>query len=749
MEWDEQEGILEFIPLNSLEVSHDDKSKLIDQNGEYLLDEEFDSITPDYFDNFTQIVQGENEGIWDEHTEKFIIEPVYDNVINFSDSSFTVQVDGKRGLINLQGNQVTEIKYDNIYHFQEGLAMVEKDGQFGFIDEYGNQVIDTQFSQAEKFLGGKAPVKQDGDFGIIEQNGDWLLEPELSSSEYSDLSNLSEELLTVEKEDEKGNRLFGIVNIHGEKIVKPQFDYIGDLKNDRLVVGEDDKFGYIKPQGEMIIEPQYQLASSFDEEGLATVEKNGKHGIIDKQGDYEIEPKYQRISDSPEQDKYIVTLDDEQGVIDQDGETVLEIDYDRIHRHHSHESEDSSEYLLVSDDDNMGLYTMSGEMILDLKYQDIGLTSQGVVSVEREDKWGFFDLDKEKMIAEPQFDQVSPFHYDRARVEVNDQWGYIDLDGDQVIEPQFDSAQDFQGGVARIIKEHQMGYIDTDGYYVYQPPEPPEPEETIQIGSTNWLETQLMSYIFKEALEQQGYEAEVILADVTPIFHEISLDDHQRIDFSFSAYLPNTHEYYYEEFGEDLDRVAEVLPDIKYGIAVPEYMDIESIEDLADKTEDLEGYIYGISSVAGISQQLEEVIREYDLDMDLKNLGYYNREYENDYQDMGDEEFMLERLDDHYQAENPVAVTAWTPHHKWAKWDLQMLDDPKDVFQRDDSVYTIGRESLETDLPDIYQALENFKLDQDLINSLLKEIDEQDLEIEEKAEEFVEENEQLVEEWFE
>ncbi len=74
----------------------------------------------------------------------------------------------------------------------------------------------------------------------------------------------------------------GLVNLNGEVIFKPQFDelYISD---NSALVKVDTLFGYVDLKGNWLIHPKYQYAERFDK-GAAVVKKNGKIELINKTG---------------------------------------------------------------------------------------------------------------------------------------------------------------------------------------------------------------------------------------------------------------------------------------------------------------------------------------------------------------------------------------------------------------------------------------------------------------------------------
>ncbi|ACB84318.1 WG repeat-containing protein [Natranaerobius thermophilus] len=759
----EEDQIIDYTPMSAFPVVQNDRYGLIDEEGNKLLDKEFSNIRKqratgdsDYRANFFMVTdQDENKGIWHPITQDFLIEPQYDRIHPLLEGLFLVREEDKNGLVNLKGETVLDTNYDSLYSFEEGLALVEKDDKYGYVDQSGKEVIDLQFSEVSRFEGGKAPVVKDGNYGVIDKSGEWLIEPEYSKEKY-ELSHLTDDLLRIAKKvtnDETVREMkYGIMDLSGEIIIEPQFDRIGDFYNGLAFVVDDEDFGYIDKNGEIVIEPQFENAYNFntdiDGEAISVVIEDGQRGVINQEGEFIIEPVFDRIANVEDADVFIIEQDDEFGVIDKKGNKIIEAKYHRIHDLYSYSYDLDEHYFGVQVDDKIGLYHKSGEQITELIFNDINDPRDGYISVEQNDNWGVFDLEAGDFVIEPKYDSIGEFSQGLASVELDRQWGFIDKGGNVVIEPQFDSVRDFRDGLARIKINSEVGYIDTEGEFVYEPPEPPEPEKTIKIGTTPWLDTKLMSHIFHEALKVKGYDSEVVVSDIGVIFGDIAQDDSQRMDFTFSIYLPHNHEHYYEEYQDDIDKVGEALTGIDQGIAVPEYVSIDSIDDLKGKEEKFNSKIYGIDAGAGISTETEEVLKKYNLDMELITRGDYKID-DDEYEEYDLHDLMLKNLDEKYQAEDPVAITGWKPYYKWAKWDLKMLEDSKEIYTTADASYTFSRKGLEEDLPEIYEAVTNFEMSMEEINSLLLKKEKEDLDFEEIAKKYIDENEEMVESLFE
>lgn len=104
--------------------------------------------------------------------------------------------------------------------------------------------------------------------------------------------------------------------------------------------------------------------------------------------------------------------------------------------------------------------------------------------------------------------------------------------------------------------------------------------------------------------------------------------------------------------------------------------------------------ITGIDPGAGIMEATDKAITEYELDKwDVTT---------------GSSAAMTAALKKAYDKEEPIIVTGWTPHWKFAKFDLKYLEDPKGVYGGEEQIQTIGRLGLAEDLPEAYEVLSNF-----------------------------------------
>ena len=142
--------------------------------------------------------------------------------------------------------------------------------------------------------------------------------------------------------------------------------------------------------------------------------------------------------------------------------------------------------------------------------------------------------------------------------------------------------------------------------------------------------------------------------------------------------------------------------------------------------------IIGIDAGAGIMQATEQAIEQYGL-KDWKLIE-------------GSGAAMTATLAKAMKKEEPIIITGWTPHWKFAKYDLKYLEDPKGVYGGDEQIHTIARTGLKEDQPEAYKVLDQFEWTPDDMAKVMVAVhDGQDPK--EAAKEWVSANGDKVEAW--
>ena len=255
-------------------------------------------------------------------------------------------------------------------------------------------------------------------------------------------------------------------------------------------------------------------------------------------------------------------------------------------------------------------------------------------------------------------------------------------------------------------------------------------KRTVKLAYVNWAEGVAMTHLAKVVLEDKmGYQVKLTLADVAPVFTSLASGDS---DAFLDGWLPVTHQSYMERFK---GKVADLGPNYegaRIGLVVPSYVEASSIEDLKKLSKALEGRIVGIDSGAGIMMTTEKALKEYALDLKLTP---------------SSGPAMTAALKDAIARKQPVVVTGWKPHWKFARWDLKFLDDPKGVYGASETIHTLARLGLEKDLPEVAAFLRNFKLDDQQLGSLMGAVAEAEGDPTEAVRAWVKQNASLVDGW--
>lgn len=121
------------------------------------------------------------EGRWGfiDLTGFFVINPVYEEVLPFSEGLAPVRVAKKWGLIDLGGRMRLPPKWDEVGQFVNGLANAHLDGQSGYINATGAWAISPTFENTKPFFGELAVVKIGDAPAYIRTDGKivWQFEP--------------------------------------------------------------------------------------------------------------------------------------------------------------------------------------------------------------------------------------------------------------------------------------------------------------------------------------------------------------------------------------------------------------------------------------------------------------------------------------------------------------------------------------------------------------------------------------------
>jgi len=230
----------------------------------------------------------------------------------------------------------------------------------------------------------------------------------------------------------------------------------------------------------------------------------------------------------------------------------------------------------------------------------------------------------------------------------------------------------------------------------------------LRLGNIGWDENVAVSNLTKVLLEEElGYEkVELRTLDVAPLFAGVARGD---LDAFQDVWLPKTHKTYWEEYKDQVVNLGRWYKgEANLGLAVPDYVEAQSIADLNKYRSEFGGEIIGIEAGSGIMRITEqEVIPGYKLNFELVP---------------SSTPAMLAALKKAVESKDPIVVTAWKPHWMFTAYPLRYLKDPKNLFGGSETPVAIARQGLREDLPDAFAFLDALTLDEHQLGSLELEI---------------------------
>lgn len=234
--------------------------------------------------------------------------------------------------------------------------------------------------------------------------------------------------------------------------------------------------------------------------------------------------------------------------------------------------------------------------------------------------------------------------------------------------------------------------------------------EKISVGYIPWDEGIASTFLWKELLEQRGFEVETKQLEAGSLYTGLAGG---QIDFQTDAWLPVTHASYWEKYRDRLEDMGAWYGPTSLELSIPSYMKgIDSLEDLKGRSGQFKGRIIGIEPSAGMMGLLkDEVLKDYGLEGEYEVVD-------------GSTPGMLAELKRAYDKKEPVVTTLWSPHWAYSTYDLKKLKDPKGSWGKGDGVHTLARKGFSADNPRVGEWLKNFEMSEKQLTDLEARIQE-------------------------
>ncbi|MGG4606275.1 glycine betaine ABC transporter substrate-binding protein [Paenalcaligenes sp. Me131] len=267
-----------------------------------------------------------------------------------------------------------------------------------------------------------------------------------------------------------------------------------------------------------------------------------------------------------------------------------------------------------------------------------------------------------------------------------------------------------------------LGLLGTSSAYA-------QDKGTVHLAYVEWSSEVASTNVMRVLLEQAGYDVKMSSLTGAAMWQAVANGD---ADAMLAAWLPTTHEDYFEQLGDKVEDLGPNLDGTKLGLVVPAYTEITSIEELNDNAKKFNNEIIGIDPGAGLQRLTGDVVDQYELKLRLRD---------------GTDATMTAALANAIQNKEDVVITAWTPHWMFARWDLKYLEDPKGVYGGAEQIHTIARKGLKDDKPEAYAILDAFNWTTDDMGEIMLMNEEAGSDPYENAKKWVEANPEKVQAW--
>lgn len=401
---------------------------------------------------------------------KQITKPVYDEIssINYKEGTFLVKQNELEGIINMKGKVIIKCEYESVtsdnYYSENGnkkqagfiVSKKTEDGyRYGYANYRGTIILNPIYTQLERVT---EIANEKGVYFIAFKNGQAGLlknNKEILNYEYEDIQyNVLGSIFVT-----KRNGKYGAVNQEGTTVLYPEYDnvYTGGMYLNAL---KDKDIFIFDLNGNKIETNEVSKTKTENANYYITIDKNNKYKVVDSKDNIIIDKHYTYIEYLPG-DYFIVERDSKSGIIDSNGKSVIELKYDSISRINE------TDILQMETNKNIALYNLNMKEIVSMDNAIVKEVKDEKAYILLYSDTDFKYLDKKGNILTSQnlFENNSLF-----AKNINGKWGFVDKDGNLKVQNDYELVTDFNKyGFAGIKKDGKWGSINQNGEVVQEP----------------------------------------------------------------------------------------------------------------------------------------------------------------------------------------------------------------------------------------------------------------------------------------
>ncbi len=293
-----------------LAVRENGKWGFIDLSGEFVIEPAYDEVNVGFFNGFCMAKQDGKWGVIDT-SGRFLIEPVADHPQKIiivegatqSEAVFSIDVNSKHLLLDSDGKILFEGKSIRPFGPLGNLFTYEKDGKIGLLSKEGEVIEEHIFEdlllpgpmeygghEGRNVAENYAALKKEGQWAIF-KDGAFLTDFKFEEipGRYNRPMEYNGMVQIIVKEDR--DKSAGLYDIKQDEYIIPQgeYDEIDYLREGRVLVKQNGKYGYVDRNNRPVTAIEYDNATAFENEAAAAI-KDDRLIILDREGNNFVEP---------------------------------------------------------------------------------------------------------------------------------------------------------------------------------------------------------------------------------------------------------------------------------------------------------------------------------------------------------------------------------------------------------------------------------------------------------------------------
>ena len=242
-------------------------------------------------------------------------------------------------------------KYNHVTSYN-GKYILYANYRCGVVDAAGNVII-PESNQLIIRNGDVFEVRNKDRHGLIDSKGQII-------GEYDHLIKMSDQLYRARK-----NKKLGVVDIHGNEIIPFEYEYIGNISDNKTIkIRKENKYGIVNEHGSMIVQCDYDFIN--EDNASYRVRKDNKWGVVDSVGKMIVPCEYEMMG-AFENGVSKVMKNGYLGYIDQNNQVILDFKYVYINPFVNGVAEacECEQFIMASNQTMINKYKREGYVLLE------------------------------------------------------------------------------------------------------------------------------------------------------------------------------------------------------------------------------------------------------------------------------------------------------------------------------------------------------------------------------------------------